>query len=146
MDPLKGPISSVMVTEVVTLPQESSVLDAVKLMLGRDIGCIVVCQGKYVMGILTESDVLRRVVAKSQDPRKVKMSDAMSFNPISTAADTTIGEAAERMVANNVKRLVVAREGGELVGLVAMTDIIRWLAKQKQLSEAVLRYLQGDVD
>jgi CBS domain-containing protein len=57
-----------------------------------------------------------------------------------------VGEAAEKMINNRIKRLVVVGAVGELVSLVTMTDIIKWLAEQKEYSDSILHYVQGNID
>lgn len=146
VNPLAKPIRGIVVTEVFTVPQEAAVIEAVEKMLEKDVGCVIICQGKWPTGILTERDVLRKVTAKSTDPRKFRVKDAMSSNLVVATMEMPVGEAAEKMINNRIKRLVVVGAAGELIGLLTMTDIIKWLAEQKEHSDSILHYVQGNID
>lgn len=69
----------------------------------------------------------------------------MSSPLVSTGPETRIGDAAQKMVESQIKRLVVTNEDGTFMGLLTMTDIVRWVAKQKKLSDSLVNYLMYDV-
>jgi CBS domain-containing protein len=121
------------------------VIDAASLMLEKDVGCLIVSQEKGAVGIITERDILRKVTAAGVDPRKVSVKDIMSLALVVATIDTPIGDAAKKMIDNRVKRLVILGKDGAFVGLVTMTDLIRWMAKESEVSDALLDYLTYDV-
>jgi CBS domain-containing protein len=81
-----------------------------------------------VVGIVTESDIIGKVVAANKDPERLRLQDIMSRNIISATPDETIEDAAEKMVENKIKRLPVL-EGEKLVGIITATDLISFEPK-----------------
>jgi CBS domain-containing protein len=95
--------------------------------------------------MVTERDILRKVTAAKIDPSKVRAKQIMSAPLITVSLDTSISDSAKKMIENKVKRLVVMDRDGTFIGLVTMTDIIRWMAKQEELSESLVNYLIYDI-
>ena len=121
-------IRDAMVRSVVTVEADYTVKHAVNLMNRFEIGCLVVVEDERVVGIMTERDVLVRIVAEDRDPRKTLVSEIMSRPVIVVDPDTPLEEAVKMMVKNRIKKLpVMERFRGveRLVGLVTLTDIAR---------------------
>lgn len=142
---LQKPIRDLVVTKVYTISPDSPVRDATSFMLEKSVGCLIVTQGKEAVGIITGKDILQKVTAAGADSRKVRVKDIMSVALVVATIDTPIGEAARKMIKNNIKRLVVVGEDAAFMGLVTMTDLIRWIAKESEVSDALLDYLTYDV-
>ena len=135
-----------LVVEVVhKIRPEGTVLEALQTMLEKDVGCLVVSGVGGPIGMVTEKDILRKVTALRRDPGKVQVREVMSAPLISTSMDTTVGAAAKKMIEGKIKRLVVMGEDGSFLGLVTMTDIVRWVAERKELSDSLINYLMYDV-
>lgn len=119
-------IENIMVGDVVTIRTERTVKEAVDLMNANEIGCLVVVDDeKKPVGIVTERDLLKRVLAKRIDPEKVKVKEIMS-KPIVTGTPHMDLEATARlMFKKKIKKLPVV-EDGRLVGLVTLTDLLRF--------------------
>jgi len=118
-------VEDVMVEEVVTVEAEATVQEAVDLMNKHEIGClIVVLRGKPV-GIITERDMLKRVLAKSIDPEKIKVSEIMSVPLIVGKPEMEVENAVKLMFKTKIKKLPVVQRG-RLVGLVTLTDLTRF--------------------
>ena len=113
-----------MVTNVVTVDVGVNVRKAVERMNNHEIGCLVVLEKGNFAGILTERDVLTRVVAKARNPDKTLVGDVMSKPLIVIGPEASLEEALELMFKKRVKKLTVVKDK-ELVGLVTMTDIAR---------------------
>jgi len=125
-------VKDVMVKNVVTVEAEATVRDAAKLMNERDIGCLLVMKGKTPVGIVTERDMLERVLLKSKDSRKTKIGKVMSKPLMVGEPQTDIRDAVRLMVEGKIKRLPVV-ENGHLLGLVTFTDIVRSSAYFEQI-------------
>jgi len=125
-------VKDVMVKNVVTVEAEATVRDAAKLMNERDIGCLLVMKGKTPVGIVTERDMLKRVLLKSKDPRKTKIGKVMSKPLMAGEPQTEVRDAVRLMVEGKIKRLPVV-ENGHLLGLVTFTDIVRSSAYFEQI-------------
>ncbi len=117
-------VKDVMVTNVVTVDVGVNVRKAVERMNNQEIGCLVVLEKGNFAGILTERDVLKRVVAKARNPKKTLVGDVMSKPLIVVDLEASLEEALELMFKKRVKKLTVVKDK-ELVGLVTMTDIAR---------------------
>lgn len=121
--PLK--VEDVMIKTVVTVDAGATVKKAVEIMNKHEIGCLVVIKTNKLLGIVTERDILRRVLGESRNPEKTKVSEVMSIPVIATSPETDLEEAAILMFKKNVKKLPVVSEG-KLVGLVTLTDLARF--------------------
>jgi len=113
-----------MVRKVITTPKNSTVDEAVKLMNEHEIGCLIVTEESRAVGILTERDLLKRVLAKSENLKRTRVEDVMSAPLISMEPDVQIGDASKLMFEKNIKKMPVIKKG-ELLGLVTLTDILR---------------------
>jgi CBS domain-containing protein len=124
-------VKDVMATTVVTADAELNVRDAVKLMNKHEIGCLVVMKKGSFVGMLTERDVLKRVVAEARDPDETLVSDVMSKSLTVVGPEASLEEATFLMLERRVKKLPVVK-GKKLVGIVTLTDIAR-IARAKGL-------------
>ena len=115
-------VKDVMVTNVVTVDVSVNVRKAVERMNKQEIGCLVVLEKGNFAGILTERDVLKRIVAEARNPDKTLVGDVMSKPLIVVDPEASLEEALELMFEKRVKKLAVAKNK-ELVGLITMTDI-----------------------
>lgn len=108
---------------VISVSPDETVRKAVKSMADNNIGCIVACKGERLSGILTERDVVKKIVASGTDPNFTKVSDVMTKKLIALDPKKTVQEAAGILEKRKIKRLPVI-EGGKLVGIITMTDLI----------------------
>jgi len=138
------PITKILVENVCTVRADASVKDAAKLMIEKRISCLPVSMGQGAIGMVTEKDILGKVVATGADSRKIRVGDIMSTPLILATMDITIGEAAKKMMENNIRRLVVSDQNGRLLGLVTMTDLIRWVARGDEHATAVSDFLGSE--
>ena len=129
-------VKDVMVTDLVTIKADISVKKAVKVMNDFEIGCLIVVKNGEAIGIITERDILKRIVVEGRDPEKTLVGDIMSKPLIVTSPETSLEEAIEAMFKHKIKKLPVV-EGGKLVGLVTFTDI----ARIQPVMEKILRKL-----
>lgn len=115
-------VRDIMTTEVLTTSDGQPVAEVTGMMVKARVGSAVVMQGSWLAGILTERDVLR-AAASGADLTKSPVSEWMTRNPITATPDTTIGEAANVMLANGFRHLPVV-EGRELEGVVSIRDVL----------------------
>ena len=113
-----------MVRKVITAPKNSTVEEAVKLMNEHEIGCLIVTEESRAVGILTERDLLKRVLAKSENLKRTRVEDVMSAPLISVEPDVQIGDASRLMFEKNIKKMPIIKKD-KLLGLVTLTDILR---------------------
>ena len=103
------------------------VMEAVKRMVEADIGSVLVTQNQEPIGIITERDILRRVVYARESTEK-PVEEIMSGPLITVDHLATIGDAAQIMVERRVRRLLV-KEDGRIVGIVTQRDLQKALAE-----------------
>ena len=115
-------VEDVMVRDVITVVAEASVKEAVELMNRHDIGCLVVMSRGKAVGIVTERDMLRRVLAKSVDPGGIKVSRIMSKPLIAGCSHMDLEDVARIMFRRKIKKLPIVEEG-RLIGIVTLTDM-----------------------
>ena len=121
-------IRDMMIREVITVDSDYTIKHAVNIMNRGEIGCVVVLENGRVAGIMTERDVLKRVVAVSKDPEKTFVKEIMSMPIFVVNPEVTLEDAVMLMFKHKIKKLPVLenRDGNdELVGLVTLTDIAR---------------------
>ncbi len=128
-------VKDFMSTNVITIDVQGTVLEAAKLMHQQDVGDLVVMEGVVAKGIITERDLVRRVMAQKK-PFETKVSEVMSNPLITIEEDASIRDAARKMVKYRIRRLPVTKKD-VLVGIIATSDFARHLSK-KTLSEEIL--------
>lgn len=139
------PVARIMVETVFTVTGEAVVADAAALMAEKKVSCLPISMGQGAVGVVTEKDIIQKVVAPGKDPKKVRVKDIMSTPLILAPATITIREAAEKMLSHQIRRLVITDDRGKLIGLATMTDIIRWIAKGQGNPNYILRYLSEEI-
>jgi len=117
-----------------TLPPQTTVRDAAKLMTERKIGAIMVVEGGKLVGIFSERDVVGRVVARGLDPDRTTLRETMTPNPVTVAPDDAPAAALERMAQRGFRHLPVV-DGERIVGMVSIRDL--YAAIKVELEEEV---------
>lgn len=116
-------IRDTMTVDVITVIEDQSLEDIVKTMADKNISCVVVVKGERPIGIITERDLVKRVLYKREDMAKIKAKDVMTSPVISISPDIQFGDALSVMESNKLRRLVVV-EDDSLAGVVTNTDIV----------------------
>lgn len=134
-------VGDVMSKEVATICPDEIVISAAKIMSDNKISCLVVMDQGNIAGIITETDVLRRVGNKGKDSYRTKLSRIMSSPVESVSSDLSVLEASKIMGVKHIKRLPIMDEG-KLVGIVTQTDLVRALTSYglwRDISEIMSR-------
>jgi len=130
-------IKELMTKQVVTLSGSASICEAVKLLNKEKIGCLVVlCDGK-IEGILTERDLLHRVLEKGKNPKQTKVSDIMTREVIVGQPSMEVYEASSIMIKYKIKKLPIVDKNQSLIGIVTVTDVARATIVDKETIELV---------
>ncbi len=118
-------VSEIMTSYVVTVRPDENIVSAANKMAEHKIGSVVVVDSAgYVVGILTEADIVRRVVAKGLNPHTTRVEEVMTPNPVTVYEDATLGTVAEYMRSRDIGHIPILDDGNKLVGIVSRTDII----------------------
>ena len=110
------------VRPIVSLDKGKSARDGAQKMLELKIGSVVVSDGGELVGIVTERDLLEKVIAAGKDPAKTSLGDVMSSPLITIEARAGLGEATSMMLQRNIRRLI-ATENGKIVGIFTQRDL-----------------------
>jgi CBS domain-containing protein len=124
-------IQDLMIRSVITMPPDASAYEAVKILNKNKIGCLVVVDNSQIVGILTERDLLERVLEKCRNPKEAKISEIMTRGVITGKPDMELSEATRLMFDNRIKKLPII-DGSQLVGMVTLTDIARATSMDKE--------------
>jgi len=128
-------VKDIMTKDVVSINVNRSVFEASELMCSNQLGCLVVVDKEVPVGIVTERDIVRRVVAKKL-PLDTKISEVMSKSLITVSPNASLKEAARLMSINKIRRLPVSKDN-KLVGILVAADFVRNLGK-KSISEEII--------
>ncbi|MBM5804755.1 MAG: CBS domain-containing protein [Candidatus Verstraetearchaeota archaeon] len=137
-------VSEIMSKEVAMIEENATMLNAAKIMGKRHIGSLLVKGPERPAGIVTERDLLTRVIAANKDPKKVKVFAVMSPRLITIKPQATIREAARTMIKEK-GRLVVMEER-KLAGIVTASDLIRSLPEAPETSTVVSKFMTRQVE
>ena len=116
-----------------------SILDAAKELANRDVGAMPICgDDDRLKGMLTDRDIVVKVLAQGKDPSSTKVSELAQGKPVTIGADDSIEEALRTMSEHKVRRLPVI-DGHELVGIVSQGDLAKSIDEEKvgELVEAI---------
>lgn len=129
-------VEGIMVKKVITVDKDETVSNAVNRMNEHGIGCLIVVGERIAVGILTERDLLKRVLARAKDPRETRVHEVMTQPLICVSPDTDIDKAKAVMSRFRIKKLPVVDGEGHLVGLITVTDIANSLERMlRELDE-----------
>jgi CBS domain-containing protein len=119
---------------------QSTVLDAARKLASDDIGALPICENAKIKGMITDRDIVVKVLAEGKDPSTTKVIDLIQGEAITIGADDSVEEALKTMSKYQVRRLPVI-DGTDLVGVVSQADIARNLPDDKvgDLVEAISR-------
>lgn len=115
-------VSDIMTSPVVTVPPDMAVTGALHLMREQGISSVLVDLGADGWGIMTQRDVINKVVAHDRNPDKLEVREIMSAPVMTVAPDTELHACSLKMIENNVRRLPVEADS-QIVGIVSDTDI-----------------------
>ncbi len=139
-------VKDIMTKDVVTIESNKSVFEAAELMAEKGLGCLIVVIKAFPVGIITERDIVRRIVAK-RSSLDAKVSEVMSKTLITVEPGTSLKEAARVMSTNKIRRLPVLDQN-KLVGIVVASDFVRNVGKKttaEEILDALGRYPTGTV-
>jgi CBS domain-containing protein len=137
--------ASLLIREVVVATQTDSVLEAARLMRQAKTGCVVVIEGGRAKGILSERDVLNRVVAEGKDPARTKVVEVMTPDPVTVDAAQPLDKVFAVLAEGRFRHLPVT-ENGRLVGIVSLTDlakVLREVYKEERYIQYFADYMES---
>jgi CBS domain-containing protein len=110
------------------IASDRPIADAVSLMKDKNVGCLLVFDGNRLVGILTERDLMVRVIALSR-PLSTPVAECMTPDPVTVSSKESIRRAVERMQQGNYRHLPVIDEKGRIVGILSIKRIVHYLVE-----------------
>lgn len=131
-------------SHVASVSPTATVLEAIMRMNELKIGALVVKEGERVVGVFTERDVLRRVIAAEREPRNTRVGEVMTRDIVCCTPDTDIDEASRIMRDRRIRHLPVCADDGGLVGMISIGDLNAFHASTQEAQITFLNdYVYG---
>ena len=128
---------------VFTIPSTVTVAEAVQEMNAHKVGSVLIMNGLRLAGIFTERDVLRRVVGADLDPKFTPVTKVMSSNVLTIEPTATVQQVMEIFAERRCRHLPVMSDGN-LLGLISIGDVSRWVANSHRVeAESLRQYIAG---
>lgn len=115
-------VSELMTAQVVTAKPSDTIESVARIMRDVDTGAVPIFEGGKVVGLITDRDIVLRVVAEGGDAQ-APVSGAMSDHVLSCRPDDSVADAAGTMASHQLRRLVVTDESGKLAGILSLGDV-----------------------
>ena len=134
-------VDSIMRKKPEAVDPDLTVTAAAAIIAKRSEECLIAAKDELVVGIVTSTDIIEKVMAVGADPAKVYVRDIMSTPVITVNVTATIKQAAEKMSDYGVRKLPVVDEAGALAGVVTSLELARWLARVNDFQDPALNAL-----
>jgi len=125
---------------VVTIEDDKTALDAANLISEKDVSFLVIMKNNIPIGVLSESDFVKRLAVDDKKASEVIVSEIMSSNFRWVEPETEIEDAIQKMLNNNIRRLVIL-DNNKLVGVITQTDLTGFL-RDKLLVDKTIKNIQ----
>ena len=135
-------VRDIMQKNVITIESEKKSLDAAIMLKEKEISFLVVVKEGKPIGIVSERDIVRKIVADNNDAQTAQLETIMSKNFKWVEPNASIESAVQKMLNNNIRRLVVL-ENENLVGVITQTDLTEFL-RSKILINATVKNIETD--
>ena len=122
-------VRDIMNKSIISVDKGDTIRSAIKMMVHGEFGAVVVKEKDYPIGILTERDILKSIANEEMNPEG-KVEKIMSTPLISVESSASIGEAADIMLTNNIRRLLV-KEKDEYVGIISQRELQRFITESR---------------
>ncbi len=118
-------VRDIMAVNVISMPPDASVFEVSKAMAEMDIGSVIIADKDRPLGIITESDIVRRVIVGEKDTKTTTASEIMSSPIVHVEPGTGLTDAMRVMARSNIRRVAVLKNNS-LAGIITSRDLLRW--------------------
>jgi CBS domain-containing protein len=132
-------VENLITRSVATVVGDDTVAEAGQIMKDRDVGSVVVVEGKMVVGILTDRDIVLRLAADGHGSLAAPVSSIMTRAPLCLPSSIDVEQCLERMEAHGVRRVPILNDEDELIGVVSLDDILIHLGRVLGMASALVR-------
>jgi len=129
--------------EVISIVQDASVFDAIKLMADRGVGSLLVMEGDELKGIVTERDYARKVIIKGRSSESTPVADIMTTELVTASPTQSVNDCMNMMSERRIRHLPVVIDG-RVAGLISIGDLVQAIiSDQKEEIEQLESYISG---
>ncbi|MBO9153884.1 CBS domain-containing protein [Chitinophaga sp. GCM10012297] len=129
---------------VYSVHPDSTVYEALKVLVDKNVGALVVLDKDRFLGIFSERDYARRVILKGRASKETTIREIMTEHPITVTEDETIENCMCKMTDKRIRHLPVVDEGGRLIGVISIGDVVKYMMdEQKHIIENLECYING---
>ena len=136
-----GQIRDIMEKNVVTIEYNKSAIDAAEIISEKNISFLVIMKEGLPIGVLSESDFVRKLNTTNKKSSDVQIEEIMSYKFRWVEPTTQIEDAVQKMLNNNIRRLLVL-ENNKLVGVITQTDLIEFL-RERLLVDGTIKSIES---
>jgi CBS domain-containing protein len=129
----------------ITVNQNTTIYDSAKIMKNQKIGSIIVTDDGDLSGIITERDLVRKVLAEGKDSKSLKVTNIMSKPVIHINEDADLLDASELMRKNNIRRLVVINRNKHIVGVLTTNDMAKVMRRAVEELATIYHAMSEDI-
>ena len=130
-------------SDIWSVPPETTVYEAIKLMADKNIGAVLVLSGGKLVGVFTERDYTRKVILQGKTSRETRVREICSAEVISVGLHHSVEDCMKLMTEHRVRHLPVVEEG-KVVGLVSIGDLVNWIiSTQSAQIDQMAQYISG---
>lgn len=127
--------------EVISITEDTSVLDAIRTMADRSIGSLLVMDGDTLKGIVTERDYARKVIIKGRSSKSTRVREIMTTEVYTTNTNQTVNDCMAVMTEKRIRHLPVV-DNDEVIGLISIGDLVQAIiADQQEEIEQLAQYI-----
>jgi len=129
--------------EVISIVQDASVFDAIKLMADRGVGSLLVMEGDELKGIVTERDYARKVIIKGRSSESTPVADIMTTELVTASPTQSVNDCMNMMSERRIRHLPVVIDG-RVAGLISIGDLVQAIiSDQQEEIEQLESYISG---
>ena len=138
-------VSELMSRHVEFIEPDATVQDAAALMGELDVSALPVGTAEDLKGVITDRDILYRVVAEGKDPRRTNVLQVATKNVFTCKADDPLTAATDLMASQNLRRLPVVDDGDRVIGWLTLSDVSRHLLVGSEIVQNALHDMTDKV-
>jgi CBS domain-containing protein len=129
--------------DVWSVPSNTSVYDAMKMMADKDVGALLVMDGGELVGVISERDYARKVILQGRASKDTPVRDIATEYPITVSPECSVEEAMRLITTNRIRHLPVVCDR-KVCGMISIGDLVQWISfAQDQTIEQLEHYIEG---
>ena len=128
-----------------SIDRDETVLDCVAKLNELQVGALLIIEGKKLVGIVSERDIIRKVVGKRKNSAQFKVEEIMTTELTTVTPQTTVADAMNIVTTSRIRHLPVLDRQKHVAGLISIGDLVNWVMQQQQRHiEELTNYISGE--